>query len=180
RDWSSDVCSSDLKHVKAASVKLAGVWSSCPHVFHPLRQPRPPQPGARSSPLSRRTALVIFPIVCVLDPQPVRFFVRVAFVCVPQVPRARRGGAGPCVFRPAGNPEEQGGKPTMQEDEPQPHPFPEQPLPGWRRAVIKVGSSLLTDGRGNLGRHNAAALAGLIARFRAQGREVLLVSSGAV
>lgn len=68
----------------------------------------------------------------------------------------------------------------MQEDEPQPHPFPEQPLPSWRRAVIKVGSSLLTDGRGNLGRHNAAALAGLIARFRAQGREVLLVSSGAV
>ncbi|WP_058836018.1 glutamate 5-kinase [Luteimonas abyssi] len=62
----------------------------------------------------------------------------------------------------------------------QPHPFPVQPLPGWRRAVIKVGSSLLTDGRGNLGQHNAAALADLISTFRAQGREVLLVSSGAV
>jgi len=68
----------------------------------------------------------------------------------------------------------------MQENEPRPHPFPEQPLPPWRRAVIKVGSSLLTDGRGNLGGHNAAALAALIARFRDQGREVLLVSSGAV
>ena len=68
----------------------------------------------------------------------------------------------------------------MQEDDPQPHPFPEQPLPPWRRAVIKIGSSLLTDGRGNLGRHNAAALAGLVARYRSQGREVLLVSSGAV
>ncbi len=60
------------------------------------------------------------------------------------------------------------------------HPFPEQPLPNWRRAVIKVGSSLLTDGKGRLGKRNAAALAGLIARFHAQGREVLLVSSGAV
>lgn len=60
------------------------------------------------------------------------------------------------------------------------HPFPEQPLPNWRRAVIKVGSSLLTDGKGRLGKRNAAALAGLIARFQAQGREVLLVSSGAV
>ena len=68
----------------------------------------------------------------------------------------------------------------MREDQPRPHPFPEQPLPPWRRAVIKIGSSLLTDGRGNLGRHNAAALAALVARFRDQGREVLLVSSGAV
>src|SRR3546814_3520639 len=61
-----------------------------------------------------------------------------------------------------------------------PHPFPAQPLPAWRRAVIKVGSSLLTDGRGNLGTRNASALASLIAGFRSQGREVLLVSSGAV
>lgn len=60
------------------------------------------------------------------------------------------------------------------------HPFPRQPLPRWRRAVIKVGSSLLSDGRGALDRRNAAALADLVARFRAQGREVLLVSSGAV
>ena len=58
--------------------------------------------------------------------------------------------------------------------------FPEQSLPPWRRAVIKVGSSLLTDGKGGLGKRNAAALAGLIGRFNDQGREVLLVSSGAV
>ncbi|MDX1550684.1 glutamate 5-kinase [Novilysobacter spongiicola] len=59
-------------------------------------------------------------------------------------------------------------------------PFPEQKMPPWRRAVLKVGSSLLTDGKGGLGKRNAAALAGLIARLRDQGREVLLVSSGAV
>ena len=59
-------------------------------------------------------------------------------------------------------------------------PFPAQSIPPWRRAVIKVGSSLLTDGKGGLGKRNASALAGLIARFRDQGREVLLVSSGAV
>lgn len=64
--------------------------------------------------------------------------------------------------------------------DPSTHPFPVQMLAPWRRAVIKVGSSLLTDGRGALGTHNASALASLIARFRAQGREVLLVSSGAV
>ncbi len=58
--------------------------------------------------------------------------------------------------------------------------FSAQPIPPWRRAVIKVGSSLLTDGKGGLGKRNASALAGLIARFRDQGREVLLVSSGAV
>lgn len=62
----------------------------------------------------------------------------------------------------------------------QAHPFPEQPLPAWRRAVIKVGSSLLTDGQGNLERRNASALASLIAGWRSQGREVVLVSSGAV
>src|SRR3546814_425013 len=43
-----------------------------------------------------------------------------------------------------------------------PHPFPAQPLSAWRRAVIKVGSSLLTDGRGNLGTRYASALASLI------------------
>ena len=35
--------------------------------------------------------------------------------------------------------------------------FPEQRLPPWRRAVIKVGSSLLSDGQGGLGKRNAAA-----------------------
>src|SRR5690606_22350714 len=58
--------------------------------------------------------------------------------------------------------------------------FPEQPMPPWRRAVLKVGSSLLSDGQGGLGKRNAAALANMVARFREQGREVLLVSSGAV
>ncbi len=59
-------------------------------------------------------------------------------------------------------------------------PFEEQTIPPWRRAVLKVGSSLLTDGKGGLGKRNAAALANMIARFHDQGREVLLVSSGAV
>ena len=58
--------------------------------------------------------------------------------------------------------------------------FPEQPMPRWKRAVLKVGSSLLSDGKGGLGKRNAAALARMIARFHDQGREVLLVSSGAV
>lgn len=59
-------------------------------------------------------------------------------------------------------------------------PFPEQQLPRWQRAVLKVGSSLLTDGKGGLGKRNAAVLANMIARFHDEGREVLLVSSGAV
>lgn len=59
-------------------------------------------------------------------------------------------------------------------------PFQVQPIPPWRRAVLKVGSSLLTDGKGGLGKRNAAALANMIARFHDRGREVLLVSSGAV
>ena len=53
-------------------------------------------------------------------------------------------------------------------------------MPSWQRAVLKVGSSLLTDGKGGLGKRNAVALARMIARFNDQGREVLLVSSGAV
>ena len=59
-------------------------------------------------------------------------------------------------------------------------PFKAQTIPPWRRAVLKVGSSLLTDGKGGLGKRNAAALANMIARFHDRGREVLLVSSGAV
>ncbi|MDR3385859.1 MAG: glutamate 5-kinase [Rudaea sp.] len=57
--------------------------------------------------------------------------------------------------------------------------FPEQPLPAWRRAVLKVGSSLLTDAGALTDRH-ARALAGFVAASRAAGREVVLVSSGAV
>lgn len=59
-------------------------------------------------------------------------------------------------------------------------PFAEQALPTWRRAVLKVGSSLLTGANGDLSRHNARALAGFVAASRTAGREVVVVSSGAV
>lgn len=55
-----------------------------------------------------------------------------------------------------------------------------QPLPPWRRAVLKVGSSLLTGADGRLSERFAAALARLVAANREQGREVVIVSSGAV
>lgn len=57
--------------------------------------------------------------------------------------------------------------------------FAPQPLPDWRRAVLKVGSSLLA-GDGGLDARHARGLAAFIAAARAQGREVVLVSSGAV
>ena len=55
-----------------------------------------------------------------------------------------------------------------------------QPLPAWRRAVLKVGSNLLAADGGGLTPDYAQALAAFIAASRAQGREVVLVSSGAV
>ena len=58
-------------------------------------------------------------------------------------------------------------------------PFAPQSLPQWKRAVLKVGSSLLA-GDGGLDPVHARGLAGFIAASRAQGREVVLVSSGAV
>jgi glutamate 5-kinase len=58
--------------------------------------------------------------------------------------------------------------------------FAPQSLPQWRRAVLKVGSSLLADAGGGLTDRHAAGLARFIAASRAQGREVVLVSSGAV
>ncbi|HEY0503671.1 MAG TPA: glutamate 5-kinase [Lysobacter sp.] len=62
--------------------------------------------------------------------------------------------------------------------------FQAQALPAWRRAVLKVGSSLLAgfgDGAdAALDARHARALARFIARSRAQDREVVLVSSGAV
>ena len=58
--------------------------------------------------------------------------------------------------------------------------FAEQALPPWRRAVLKVGSSLLSDGEGELSERHARALAGFIAASRAAGKDVVLVSSGAV
>ena len=57
--------------------------------------------------------------------------------------------------------------------------FAPQPLPNWRRAVLKVGSSLLAGDGGLLPVH-ALGLADFIIGARAQGREVVLVSSGAV
>lgn len=58
--------------------------------------------------------------------------------------------------------------------------FTAQALPGWRRAVLKVGSSLLAvDGEGLSERH-AAGLARFVADSLAAGREVVIVSSGAV
>ena len=63
--------------------------------------------------------------------------------------------------------------------------FVAQPLPPWRRAVVKVGSSLLAGFPdqavvSGLDMRHAAGLARFIDESRAQGREVVLVSSGAV
>lgn len=57
--------------------------------------------------------------------------------------------------------------------------FAPQPLPSWRRAVLKVGSSLLA-GNGGLDPVHAQGLAHFISDAKTQGREVVLVSSGAV
>jgi glutamate 5-kinase len=57
--------------------------------------------------------------------------------------------------------------------------FPEQALPQWRRAVLKVGSSLLTQG-GVLSDRHAQTLTAFVENARAAGREVVIVSSGAV
>lgn len=55
-----------------------------------------------------------------------------------------------------------------------------QPLPTWKRAVLKVGSSLLAADEGGLTPRCAERLAGFIGASQASGREVILVSSGAV
>jgi glutamate 5-kinase len=57
--------------------------------------------------------------------------------------------------------------------------FEEQRLPAWKRAVLKVGSSLLS-GAGGLSPHHAVHLAAFVHACHAQGREVVIVSSGAV
>jgi glutamate 5-kinase len=59
-------------------------------------------------------------------------------------------------------------------------PLPEQVLPSWRRAVLKVGSNLLAADGGGLTDRYAAALAGFVAASHTAGRQVVLVSSGAV
>ena len=58
--------------------------------------------------------------------------------------------------------------------------FSEQLLPPWRRAVLKVGSSLLAANGGGLSTQYAAAIAGFVNSAHAAGREVVVVSSGAV
>ncbi len=60
------------------------------------------------------------------------------------------------------------------------HTFIGQPLPSWRRAVLKVGSSLLTGADGELCDRHARGLAAFIAASREAGRDVVVVSSGAV
>jgi glutamate 5-kinase len=57
--------------------------------------------------------------------------------------------------------------------------FEEQGIPAWKRAVLKVGSSLLS-GAGGLSPHHAVHLAAFVHACHAQGREVVIVSSGAV
>ena len=61
-----------------------------------------------------------------------------------------------------------------------PTAFVAQPLPPWRRAVLKVGSSLLAAAGGGLSTRHALGLAEFIAASHRAGREVVLVSSGAV
>lgn len=56
----------------------------------------------------------------------------------------------------------------------------QQPLPPWRRAVLKVGSNLLAADGGGLTDANASLLAQFIASSHAEGKQVVLVSSGAV
>ncbi|KJV37084.1 glutamate 5-kinase [Luteibacter yeojuensis] len=58
--------------------------------------------------------------------------------------------------------------------------FTAQPLPTWRRAVLKVGSSLLATPDGALTGQHADALAAFVTASRQAGREVVIVSSGAV
>ncbi|HEY4091974.1 MAG TPA: glutamate 5-kinase [Luteibacter sp.] len=58
--------------------------------------------------------------------------------------------------------------------------FTEQALPAWHRAVLKVGSSLLTTPEGALTGEYAEALAAFVTASRRAGREVVIVSSGAV
>lgn len=58
--------------------------------------------------------------------------------------------------------------------------FTEQACPSWRRAVLKIGSSLLAADGGGLTPKHALGLAQFVSANLAQGREVVLVSSGAV
>lgn len=59
-------------------------------------------------------------------------------------------------------------------------PVSPQALPSWRRAVLKVGSNLLAADGGGLTARYAETLADFIQLSREAGRQVVLVSSGAV
>lgn len=61
-----------------------------------------------------------------------------------------------------------------------PKAFDEQKVPPWKRAVLKVGSSLLGANDGGLSTRHVLGLAQFISSSHAAGREVILVSSGAV
>ncbi|MGN6384294.1 MAG: glutamate 5-kinase [Dyella sp.] len=58
--------------------------------------------------------------------------------------------------------------------------FRQQTVPPWRRAVLKVGSSLIAADGGGLSTRYALGLAQFITSCHASGREIVLVSSGAV
>lgn len=58
--------------------------------------------------------------------------------------------------------------------------FPAQILPPWKRAVLKVGSSLLAAEGGGLSPRFALGLAQFVSANLVAGREVVIVSSGAV
>jgi glutamate 5-kinase len=61
-----------------------------------------------------------------------------------------------------------------------PRSFREQPVPPWKRAVLKVGSSLLAGSDGGLSTQYVLGLAQFISACHTSGREIVLVSSGAV
>ena len=54
------------------------------------------------------------------------------------------------------------------------------PLPAWKRAVLKVGSNLIAPGGERLSTRHLLSIARFVTEARAQGREIVLVSSGAV
>jgi len=58
--------------------------------------------------------------------------------------------------------------------------FSERALPPWRRAVLKVGSSLLAAPDGGVTPRHALGLAHFVSACHAMGRDVVIVSSGAV
>lgn len=58
--------------------------------------------------------------------------------------------------------------------------FAPQPLPQWKRSVLKVGSSLLAAEGGGLTPRFVLGLAQFVAASQQAGREVVIVSSGAV